>query len=177
MMTAPIELTTPLEQSILHVGCGGNVLPEWLKGKEIRLDISPEFSPDIVANMLDLGDIGEFDAVYCSHSLEHLAISDVEKALKEFKRVLKVGGCAFIFVPDLEGILPTQEVLFVSEGGPITGLDLIYGYSKYTEKDTYMRHLSGFTRDTLDNQIDKAGFSKSLVQRMPCYNLMGVGVK
>ena len=88
--------------SLLHVGCGGDALPDWLAGyDEVRLDIDPLCHPDIVAPMYDLGDIGEYDAILCIHALEHVFPHEVEKALSEFKRVLKVGGYAMVFVPDL----------------------------------------------------------------------------
>jgi|Deesub1362A_J573_1020465.scaffolds.fasta_scaffold03306_3 SAM-dependent methyltransferase len=38
-----------------------------------------------------------FDAIYCSHSLEHAY--DPIKALKELVRVLKIGGILFVIVP------------------------------------------------------------------------------
>ena len=45
-------------------------------------------SPDIVASMMDLGEIGEFDVVLCSHALEHLHKEDVDTALNEFSPVV-----------------------------------------------------------------------------------------
>ena len=77
--------------------------------------------------MVDMGDIGPFDAVYSSHSLEHLAPYEVPDALANFYRVLKPGGYTLIIVPDLEGIKADEEELYMSPCGPITGLDLIYG--------------------------------------------------
>jgi ubiquinone/menaquinone biosynthesis C-methylase UbiE len=72
--------------------------------------------------MTDLGEIGEFDTIYCSHALEHLTAAGALKALREFYRVLKPGGKVMIFVPDTEGVSPTDEVLFISPSGPITGM-------------------------------------------------------
>lgn len=50
---------------------------------------------------MDITDIdypkGSFDAVFCSHVLEH--VSDDRRAMQEFKRVLKAGGWALIMVP------------------------------------------------------------------------------
>ena len=54
---------------ILHVGCGGEKLPPPLnEHEEIRVDIDPDTHPNIVASMTALGDIGEYDFVYCSHA-------------------------------------------------------------------------------------------------------------
>lgn len=40
---------------------------------------------------------GSFDAVYCSHVLEH--VPDDRRAMREFRRVLKPGGWAILLVP------------------------------------------------------------------------------
>ena len=60
-----------MERSLLHVGCGSDPLPDWLNQfTEVRLDINAACDPDIVASMVDLGDIGEFEALFCQHALE-----------------------------------------------------------------------------------------------------------
>lgn len=176
MMTAPIT-ENGLEQSILHVGCGGSPLPDWLKGKEIRVDIDGQYSPDILANMISLGEIGQYNVVYTSHSLEHLTLDEIKMALNEFKRVLLPKGVLLVFVPDLQGISATNEVLFESEAGPISGLDLIYGHQKQVKESPYMQHKYGFTKNTLETLMIETGFNEVQVKRLPCYNLMGVGVK
>lgn len=104
--------------SLLHVGCGGDPLPLWLcHHAETRLDIDASCNPDIVGDMLDLGDIGEFDIIFSQHNLEHVHQHEAGQALSEFRRVLKDGGAAIIFVPDCEGVLPTEDILFESPGG------------------------------------------------------------
>jgi SAM-dependent methyltransferase len=42
------------------------------------------------------------DGVYCSHTLEHLALNDFRKALLNTYRILKSGGIFRCVVPDLE---------------------------------------------------------------------------
>lgn len=165
-------------QRILHVGCGGDSLPPWLTGDEVRLDINPAHNPDIVASMTDMGEIGSFDVVYSCHSLEHLYPHDVKRALKEFLRVLRPDGYTVIVVPDLDGVSPTDEVLFDVPGtGGITGRDLIYGYGPALECMPYMAHHTGFVQQTLSEAIEAAGFSRAAVRRVSPYNLLGVGVK
>lgn len=127
--------------------------------------------------MTSLGDIGPFDAIYCSHALEHLFPHDAATALTEFVRVLAPGGQALIFVPDLEDVKPTQEVLYQSVSGPITGHDLFYGYAPYLEINPYMAHRAGFVADSMTAALDAAGFSSSLVKRLQHHNLMAVATK
>lgn len=162
--------------SVLHVGCGHTPLPAWFPGlDEVRLDIDPDVQPDIVASMLDMGAIGPFDALYCSHALEHLYPHQVTLALAEFRRVLNPGAPIVVFVPDLEGISATEEVVYLSPSGPITGLDMIYGKLSYLEEHPFMAHHIGFTQPTLTKTLEDAGFTGVTVLRTSGFNLMGSG--
>ncbi len=167
-----------MQKTILHVGCGGDSLPDYCSGfTETRLDISAINNPDIVASMTDMGEIGEYDAVFCQHALEHLHPYEVPVALSEFLRVLKKGGSAMVFVPDLEDVKPTEEVILQSPAGPITGLDMIYGYRPVLKELPHMAHNTGFVEETLNKAFVDAGFSKVHTKRMGNYNLMAVGLK
>ena len=163
---------------LLHVGCGDSPLPSWLRDyKEIRSDIDEVVKPDIVASMTDLGDIGTFDAVYSSHCLEHVFPHEVHKALTEFRRVLNENGYVICYVPDLEDVKPDNEVLFESPAGPIMGLDLYYGHRAQLEENPYMQHKTGFTKETLTQAFEKAGYSKIDIKRIEPYALIAIGVK
>lgn len=48
---------------------------------------------------------GTFDAVYSSHTLEHLHLEDARRLLHECARVLKPGGVCRTLVPDLRPIV------------------------------------------------------------------------
>jgi SAM-dependent methyltransferase len=165
--------------SLLHVGCGYDSMPEWAVGKynEVRLDISPDTRPDIVASMVDMGEIGEFDCINCHHALEHLVPHEVPVALSEFLRVLKPRGFAVIAVPDLQDVPATEDVLFEAPCGPIAGLDLIYGYRKALPMQPYMAHRTGFIKQTLHDALMQAGFANVVVQRMPYHNLLAIAAK
>ena len=165
--------------SLLHVGCGSESVPAFMSGfVETRLDIDASKNPDIVASMLDMGEIGEYDCVYCCHALEHLYPFEVKIALQEFKRCLKPGGYAIVFVPDLEDVEATQDVILNAPCGPISGLDMIYGYSKaMREGNLFMAHKCGFVAKTLEQAFDGLGFSKVEAKRLVNYNLMAVAVK
>jgi SAM-dependent methyltransferase len=163
---------------LLHAGCGSTPLPPFMAREgceEVRLDIDPETKPDIVASLTDLGEIGPFDAVYCSHCVEHLYPKDVRVALAEFYRVTAPGGFALVIVPDLEGVQATEEVLFECPGGPLAGLDLIYGCRFDMVANPYMAHHSGFVSSTLESAMKAAGFDRVTMKRLPDYNLMAVG--
>jgi predicted SAM-dependent methyltransferase len=126
--------------------------------------------------MRDLGDIGSFDVVYCSHALEHLTLTDGDKALSEFRRVLRDGGAVMIMVPDLQDVKPTQEVVYQSPMGPITGHDMYYGYH-CGEENEFMRHRCGYVQETLHKKLEDAGFHGVAVKRIAGFNLLATGIR
>jgi SAM-dependent methyltransferase len=163
---------------VLHAGCGGDPLPDYMHAtEEVRLDADPEMQPDIVGNMCDLGDLGEFDAIYCCHALEHLFPEDVGIALKEFRRVLKPGGTAWIQVPNLEGITVSDEVLYKVGDLEITALDMIYGHRNFFKVTPWMAHRTGFTPKLLEQAFAYAGFERVIMRDTGTYNLLAVAIK
>lgn len=160
--------------TVLFVGAGRDTGAEQWAGYEItRLDIDPSTEPDVVASMTDMGAIGPFDTVYCSHALEHLYPHQVPWALAEFIRVLRPGGKAIILVPDLEGVPATDDVL---PGSGLCGLHLYYGDAALIQEHPYMAHHCGFVAETLKAAMEAAGFVVE-TQRMSFYNLMAIGIK
>ena len=165
-------------RSLLHIGCGSDQLPAWLgMFDETRLDINPANNPDIVRDMRDLAGITGYDAIYCSHAIEHISPHEIVPALIGFRAALNEDGVAIVFVPDLEDVKATDEVLFNSPAGPICGMDLIYGYRPALAENPYMAHKTGFTAKTLEQALIESGFSKVKVDRLSDYALMGAAVK
>ena len=163
---------------VLHVGCGRDPLPAWLTDyDEVRFDIDPGVEPHIVGSMLDMGDIGGFDVVFSSHALEHVYPHEVPVALGEFRRVLKPGGIVAIMVPNLDGVKPTEDVLYDSPAGPVCGLDMFYGMSRLIKDAPYMAHHSGFVPDTLAKAMTAAGFTDVTAQALEHWTLFGSGRK
>lgn len=164
--------------SILHVGCGGDTLPPWLPpGEETRLDIDPRWKPNVVGSMLDMGDIGPFDVVFAAHCLEHVYPHEVDRALQECRRVLADGGSLILFVPDLGDVRPSEDILYESPAGPVTGLDMIYGMRSKIPEYPAMAHHVGFTRDTLRKALIAAGFAIVETRRLANFNLFAVAIK
>lgn len=165
--------------NLLHAGCGSSPLPPFWGDKysETRLDIDATTNPDVIASLTDLGDIGPFDVVYCSHCVEHLYPHDVRVAVAEFYRVTAEGGSTVIIVPDLEDVKVTDEPIYDCAYGWLSGLDLIYGCRYDVPGNPYMAHHSGFTSKLLEGVMREAGFRSVTMKRLPNHNLMGVGIK
>jgi SAM-dependent methyltransferase len=163
-----------MNRVVLIVGCGEEGQQWHDQGwNVVRLDIDPRVKPDIVGDMTCLGNIGPFDAVACNNALEHLYPHQVDKALREFHRVLNPGGYIIIQVPDLEGIQPTEDL--IPEIG-MSGLHLMYGDAALIEEYPHMAHHCGFVEQTLYRVLKEASF-QPIVKRIPCHQLMGVGKK
>jgi predicted SAM-dependent methyltransferase len=85
--------------ALANFGCGTTFHQAWdnfdfiPSGEEVR-------SVDL-RRPLPFGD-NVYDAVYSSHSLEHLPRNEVPAVLAEFLRILKPGGVIRLAVPDLE---------------------------------------------------------------------------
>jgi len=136
------------------------------------LDIDPAGSPDILCDARELTtlDANQFDAVYCSHNLEHYYRHEVPKVLGGFLHVLKENGFAQIRVPDMNAVMRTtiekgldiDDVLYQSTVGPIRVVDVLYGHSVEIEQSgkNFYAHKTGFTQKSLLKAVNKAGFSK-----------------
>jgi predicted SAM-dependent methyltransferase len=164
---------------MLHAGCGGAPLPEMFSAyKEYRLDIVPNDGLDYVASIVDMVGVpdNEFDALFTSHTLEHVYQYEVVPALKSFLRVLKPSGFAIIVVPKLDGLSPTENVLYVSEAGPITARDMFYGKIDLIKDYPYMAHKTGFVTETFTNALKEAGFAQVHVNGEN-FDLIAIAVK
>jgi predicted SAM-dependent methyltransferase len=136
--------------------------------EELRLDVDTDVNPDVVGSVTELTSIfppSSFDAIWCSHVMEHLYAHEVYPTLLQFRQILKPGGFALVLCPDLESVAEhllkhgLASVAYVSSAGPIRPLDMIYGHSgAIQEGRTYMAHRTGFTTERLGNLMLEAGF-------------------
>ena len=140
---------------------------------EVRIDIDPRAAPDLVGSISDLRGLAEddsFDAVWCSHCIEHLNDHEVLPALREFRRILSDAGFAIVSCPNLDAIAKLlmsediESVAYVAPAGPIRLLDMIFGHSPSIEAGhVHMAHKTGFTADRLGRMATNAGFSETRV--------------
>lgn len=175
------ETTAPNSRKrILNAGAGNTsargIAPVFRNGswEEIRLDIDPSVNPSVVGSITEMKDFPKhcFDAVWSSHTLEHLFAHEVPRALGECKRVLKPVGFAIFMCPDLESVAEhltkygLDHIAYSSAAGPITALDMLYGHQASLARGRFsMAHKTGFTAERLGNLLLDAGFPTVNVRR------------
>lgn len=162
-------------KKVLNVGGNNKAIPlppQYAGFEHLLLDIDPKGSPDILCDARNLMTLeaGQFDAIYCSHNLEHYYRHDVSRVLAGFLHVLKDGGFAQIFVPDIHEVmrlsmergLDIDDVLYQSPAGPIMVLDVLYGFGTEIESSgqDFFAHKTGFTQKSLSKALHAAGFAK-----------------
>ncbi|MBI4382695.1 MAG: methyltransferase domain-containing protein [Nitrospinae bacterium] len=85
----------------LNLGCGRNLLPEWLNCDSlpipgaVHLDASRPLP--FPANV--------FDYVFAEHMIEHLPLPSIASLLKDCHRVLKPGGTIRLVTPNLDSFI------------------------------------------------------------------------
>jgi SAM-dependent methyltransferase len=179
------------DRKVLHAGCGTKaahrlhpmfkITGNW---EEIRLDVDPGVKPDIVCSTVDMRHAvasGSVDAVWSSHSIEHLHDHEVPRALSEFRRVLRNDGFALIRCPDIEAVVEAiarhglESLAYTSPAGPITPLDMLYGHrASIARGEKYMAHHTAFTDTRLARLLLEAGFSAVNTRRAPGFDLWAV---
>lgn len=164
-----------LRGKYLDVGGGArNVLrPAIFNEYELHiLDIDPACNPDVLMDARELTKLepNTYDAICCSHNLEHYFDHDVPKVLRGFLHILKDDGWAMILVPNMEelmqivaaGHVDLADPLYHIEAGPICPLDVIYGWRKEIEESgvDFYAHRTGFSRRSLSRVLKSVGFKK-----------------
>ncbi|QJR12620.1 hypothetical protein DSM104443_03711 [Usitatibacter rugosus] len=171
-----------MTQSVLNVGGNSKQIPlppHYEGWRHDLLDIDPRGGADVVCDARELATLpaAGYDAVWCSHNLEHYWRHDLPKVLAGFLHVLKADGFAEVRVPDMKSVfeamlqqgLDIDDTLYVSPAGPITVNDVIYGYGKEiadSGKDFYA-HKNGFTRNSLTAVLRSAGFTEVYTASKP----------
>ncbi|HXA46134.1 MAG TPA: methyltransferase domain-containing protein, partial [Burkholderiaceae bacterium] len=185
------EMAATRVRKVLNVGGNSkdipipNIYDGW---QHDLLDIDPRGKPDVCcdARLLTQPPGDQYDAIYCSHNLEHYYRHDVVKVLAGFRHVLKDGGFAQIAVPDMaelmkrvvEGSLDIEDKLYDSAMGPIHVVDVIYGHSGEIESsgNEFYAHKTGFTQKSLMARLSASGFS-SVISEKGDLEIFAIGFK
>ena len=147
----------------LNIGSGARPMNkidnEWLDldvRKEIKLE-NAIYTPDFVneADMIPVED-NTFEEVLAHSVLEHISKWDYPRFLKEWYRILQVGGRIRISVPDM--YLVAKDLIRAVQSKnqqAIKGtINLIYGEQNYSENV----HRWGWTEESLSEALKGVGF-------------------
>jgi len=135
------------ETTKLHIGCGGRYIPGF-----VHIDVRklPQIDYVASADKLDMFGDNSVDLIYCCHILEHFPRQRTEQVLREWYRVLRVGGILRLAVPDFEKLvevyLKTKDMKLV--------LGSLVGRQDYAENTHYM--VFDFT--SLSEALQRVGF-------------------
>jgi hypothetical protein len=172
----------------VQYGCGFTAPKEWLNfdaSMTLRWERTPLLgrtytkNPQLFPPNVRCGDIvrglrldeASCKGVYASHVLEHLALEDFHKALKNTRRILAVGGIFRLVVPDLEWA--TKEYIRRVEAGDSKANAFLMGTTYLGEQKrargfmafafAYLntsRHLWMWDNVSLPNALLEHGFSR-----------------
>lgn len=136
------------------------------------LDISPDGNPDLVCDARQMHTLAPaaYDAVYCSHNLEHYLHHDARQVAAGFLHVLRDDGFAEIKVPDMAQLmklcvergLDLDDMVYEAPAGPILARDIFWGYGNKIEAsgNDFYAHKTGFTPKSLTRFLEDAGFAE-----------------
>jgi SAM-dependent methyltransferase len=170
---APIVPPQSSSQRLLNVGGNSKTIPipgHYNGWQHDLLDIDPSCNPDVLCDARELMCLPAecYDAVYCSHNLEHYYPHDALEVLEGFLHILRPNGFAEIHVPDIltvmreciERGLDLESVLYQSGMGPITVRDVLYGFGPEIERsgNDFFAHKNGFSETSLNALLTRCGF-------------------
>lgn len=173
------SVPAPALPRVLNVGGGSHEIeltPQYNLWERHWLDIDPKAKPDVLCDARELTNLqaAAYEAVYCSHNLEHYHHHEVQRVLHGFLHVLKENGFAHVRVPNIEQVLHLcrdlkldldSPVATSSTLGPLLVRDYLWGFSPEIEasgKD-YYAHKTGFSPKTLTRALEEAGFAEVFV--------------
>jgi predicted SAM-dependent methyltransferase len=147
---------------LLNVGCGANFHADW-----VNVDVVPA-APAVIA--VDLRrelpfPAQSFDAVYCSHVLEHLDRNEAQALLGRIHALLRPGGILRVVVPDLEAIARLYLELLAGLKREPGARETDYDWIMLEMYDQTVRRVSGgeMARYLSDPGLSNAEFVRSRI--------------
>jgi predicted SAM-dependent methyltransferase len=141
---------------VLHLGAAGKPIPGAL-----NCDLyDPAADRQWDATNLPQVPDDSVDIVEHHHLIEHLSVEDLNRALKEWVRVLKPNGLLIVSAPDLEVVLERWLNMRERERWNL-GIKMIYG----SQEHQGMFHKNGFTPKRLADVLSRVGLRQEWFYR------------
>lgn len=149
----------------LHLGCGKRYLGEsWT-----HVDLLPYDHVDVKADVCDLHmfDDGSVTEIYACHVLEHIQRQKMLQVLSEWNRVLMIGGCLRLAVPDWEAVVDYYQSTKTTQ---TSRLWEIIGLITGGQRDQWDHHTFVFDEPLLRSLLQHSGFDN--IQRYEWQNFL-----
>lgn len=149
-MTLPSKTASP-EPLRIHLGCGQKFIEGFT---HIDLADYPHITHKHDVRDLHFIDDGTAELVYASHVLEHFGRHEFRSVLREWLRVLKVGGVLRLSVPDFSACAALYY-----EDGLSDGLSGLIGLVCGGQRNEYDFHKMIFDEEFLTRELLSLGCS------------------
>lgn len=148
--SGPIPTSDP---TYLIADIGAGRTSPFSRGRVVRFDIDESVSPDVRCDVHSIPEPDcKYDEVWSRHVLEHFPADESEVLLREWCRILKIGGVLKINVPNLE--CAARRILDGPEVTPVHLLQYAYWQVYGQQKDRYDFHKTGFTPRSLGKLVE-----------------------
>jgi len=161
-----LELVPREAKRILDVGCAAGVLGEELKRRQgcevVGIELDPVAAEEAKGRLdevfqgdveeLELGELGNFDAIVCGDILEHLR--EPGAVLGKLRDLLNPGGALIASFPNVRHMEVVQKLV---EG------NWTYEPAGLLDRD----HLRFYTRRSAEQLLEAAGFETTQVNAIP----------
>ena len=137
----------------LHIGCGKRNIPGFIN---VDLLEFPHIDHVTAADDLGFADDDSVDLIYACHILEHFGRKEYENVLREWRRVLKVGGVLRLSVPDFRACASIYY-----EKGLEDGLSGLIGLISGGQRDEFDFHKMIFDEPFLTVALQRVGFKST----------------
>jgi predicted SAM-dependent methyltransferase len=135
----------------LNIGCGWDRRDGYL-----NVDLNAFHKPDLVADIRDLSMLpsGYYEDILAQDVLEHLPRIATASALREWNRLLCIGGALHLRVPSLEGLWEMFRAKPHFEDH-VALMQNLFGTQAYTGDF----HYTTFTRVLLEGYLQRTGYT------------------
>jgi|2_EtaG_2_1085320.scaffolds.fasta_scaffold90960_1 predicted SAM-dependent methyltransferase len=159
-----------MDEIKLHLGCSDRYLPGYI---HVDIDNKPHIDyPNVDVRNLKIFPDDSVDVIYNCGIFEYFDREEVPEILKEWRRVLKVGGVLRISVPDFESIIEVYSQNgkdLDGEGilGPLYGR---WGVTLPNNTRTFLYHKTVYDYISLSKVLSCAKFIN--IHRYDCWEIM-----
>jgi len=133
---------------LIHLGCGPHNDPKYINVDGLAF---PHIHYVGVVEKLPMFKNNFADLIYACHVLEHISHQEIMNVLREWRRVLKIGGVLRLSVPDFDKIITIYE----KEN---KNMERIISPLMGAQGDKYDFHKIIFNKEYLNNLLKQTGF-------------------